>query len=661
MHAISHSLAHRAPPATRRVRWQPYNPMSTSSSSMSSSRSSPASYLNTPSSVTSSPSPALQQLHEHDRYCNPTSTLPPTPKETTARDVNKQKFITGLVGTCTKCFLAFSALIASAMVVDQAVKSLGEIWHPQDIPSVFLTTSRATTAPSSSTSTVTTTHERLHPALKRNIQLPSPISPTTQQSPPPSSASHSSGLHAHSSRGSESTMSALHPNHSLVPIQGFVREVLRRSQSTGCVLQTALCYIEAIRSRVPTLVIQEKAGCGVKGEPEPRSRVVQPDETDDFADHMTDLLESHCAQQNLVPTVRMTDSVSFEQSSMAEIQGIGKKLSEPATPLPPLPPLPSPLLCPRRTFLASLILATKFTKDKCFSNRAWAKISGLSPREIGRCERALGDALEWRLWVGKVPVPAAPQVPLQGASVHRPVARSRSEGSILVSDTRAGFLAQPETQRSTIVSTGSSANRGLRRCATLPSEIFDTPPTLVHAYPSEYPSVGTWAANHVGWNNEEPLRQSHVSLSYLDSSPTLMTPTLTNSPSSTESSSGGDRTIQMSFIDDAPTPSEFGSATCGAAFSWTDSLKAVPDGMVPPVGFFSASDRPWLEPTGPNTGAFGQSVYVTPQDMWAATPSRVGAFTAQVENGYQAVTKNVPSFVDLNQGFCDQLSFRPNA
>jgi hypothetical protein len=54
-------------------------------------------------------------------------------------------------------------------------------------------------------------------------------------------------------------------------------------------------------------------------------------------------------------------------------------------------PLPSPLLCPRRTFLALLILASKFSQDKCYSNRAWAKLSGLPAREIGRCERTLGQ------------------------------------------------------------------------------------------------------------------------------------------------------------------------------------------------------------------------------------------------------------------------------
>ncbi|KAI0056196.1 hypothetical protein BV25DRAFT_1771514, partial [Artomyces pyxidatus] len=55
--------------------------------------------------------------------------------------------------------------------------------------------------------------------------------------------------------------------------------------------------------------------------------------------------------------------------------------------------------CPRRTFLASLILASRFVLERSHSNRAWAKLVGLPAREIGRCERALGEALDWRLWV----------------------------------------------------------------------------------------------------------------------------------------------------------------------------------------------------------------------------------------------------------------------
>ncbi|CAE6478911.1 unnamed protein product [Rhizoctonia solani] len=62
---------------------------------------------------------------------------------------------------------------------------------------------------------------------------------------------------------------------------------------------------------------------------------------------------------------------------------------------------PSPLIDPRRTFLASLVLASKFLLDKAFSNKAWAKLSGLEALEVGKCERALGSALNWRLWVGR--------------------------------------------------------------------------------------------------------------------------------------------------------------------------------------------------------------------------------------------------------------------
>ncbi|KAF8176604.1 hypothetical protein K438DRAFT_1607314 [Mycena galopus ATCC 62051] len=72
----------------------------------------------------------------------------------------------------------------------------------------------------------------------------------------------------------------------------------------------------------------------------------------------------------------------------------------------PVSPSPNPLfprrsrwtlLCPRRVFHASLILASKFTRDKFSSNRAWVKLSGLPAREISRCECVLGTTLDWRL------------------------------------------------------------------------------------------------------------------------------------------------------------------------------------------------------------------------------------------------------------------------
>ncbi|KAF8305581.1 hypothetical protein DL93DRAFT_2066141, partial [Clavulina sp. PMI_390] len=58
-----------------------------------------------------------------------------------------------------------------------------------------------------------------------------------------------------------------------------------------------------------------------------------------------------------------------------------------------------PLLDPRRTFLAALVLAFKFYKDGAYKNSAWKDISGLPVQEVSRCEMALVQTLGWRLWV----------------------------------------------------------------------------------------------------------------------------------------------------------------------------------------------------------------------------------------------------------------------
>ena len=53
---------------------------------------------------------------------------------------------------------------------------------------------------------------------------------------------------------------------SLVPIKGFVHEVLHRSHTSISMLQTTLYYLEALHAKVPELVQKEKNGEGVHGE-----------------------------------------------------------------------------------------------------------------------------------------------------------------------------------------------------------------------------------------------------------------------------------------------------------------------------------------------------------------------------------------------------------
>jgi hypothetical protein len=365
---------------------------------------------------------------------------------------------------------------------DQAVKSLCEIWQPLDIPSVFLSSSRP--VPSIGAPQLVTEH---NPSKRRrNSQLPSPISPSTVASPPSPSVPPPV-MHNHLS--DQDIPPGTDPRDNLVPIKGFVHEVLRRSRTSGCVLQTALCYLEAIRPKIPQIARLEKEG-GIQV-PELSERITMAteaelqaslDDDSDFTINWDSIINTEkCLDEDTMPTVRLNDDNlddTHGSGYMSQDYGGGSKprpLDGKSTFSTSAAPLPSPLLCPRRAFLASLILASKFTQDKCYSNRAWAKLSGLPPREIGRCERALGEALEWRLWVGKRPVLAQSSSP----PAKRPVVRCQSESSLLQSAShRTAFLVWNEksTPSAAYPSPSHSLNQGgLRRCATLPAEVFTTP------------------------------------------------------------------------------------------------------------------------------------------------------------------------------------------
>jgi len=161
-------------------------------------------------------------------------------------------------------------------------------------------------------------------------------------------------------------------------------------------------------------------------------------------------------------TIRVTDIGSEDVEGMEDIPSATSTSLEPQLALSSSTSLPSPLLCPRRAFLASLILASKFSQDKCYSNRAWAKLSGLPPREVGRCERALGQALDWRLWVGKSsPMSSTTTLPV------RAVQKCHSEPSIL--STPSSQVPQELSDKRVSVPTHQTS---LRRCSTAPETTF---------------------------------------------------------------------------------------------------------------------------------------------------------------------------------------------
>ncbi|EIW83131.1 hypothetical protein CONPUDRAFT_143136 [Coniophora puteana RWD-64-598 SS2] len=517
--ATTHSLPHlgRAPsnPSTHtRVRWQPYYASLPSITTRSPSNNA---YLPTPASsiYSSTPSPVSLRAPERPRA--------QVSRECQVRDLHKSRYASSLV--------------------DQAVKSICDIWNPQDIPPVFLTSpprpAHAHEAVGGSAS--------LPAHAFINSQLPSPISPTTSYSPVTSSNVPPFALPRRSHLQCMPSSQANTGN--LTPMKTFVHEVLRRSRTSGTVLQTALCYIEAIRSKVPELVRQEQSGQGVRGEPELASRIIQG-EVDVASDvspvgcNSTDPLDS------LVETVRV-DALELDGNGSQVEMDMGLSVPTPkvsnAAPPPPLPPLPSPLLCPRRAFLAALILASKFMQDRCFSNRAWAKLSGLPPREIGRCERALGEALDWRLWVGKLPA-------AQTTSENRQLTKCKSENDIGAFDTH-------------------TPSRGLlSRHATFPAGLISQEISTGAA-----PIDMTWTSG---------IASSSVGSSYVPWSPA--TPGLSYSPTSTESSCG-DRTVQMTFMDDSTPPpaqpSAFGLAS--------HESKAIDCKQAPADVFYAQSTQPF--------------------------------------------------------------------
>jgi hypothetical protein len=190
----------------------------------------------------------------------------------------------------------------------------------------------------------------------------------------------------------------------------------------------------------------------------------------------------------------------------------------------------SQLLSLNPDFSGSLILASKVMQDGCYSNKAWAKSSGLPPCEIGCCECALGDALEWCLWVGKIPAGSLVIAPAS----NRAVARSKGDGELFTSS------VQNENRNIAGFNTPLPRNLSLEAVIDASSVQF-----RIWSRPTPAPTIPevTWGA--LPWT---PVTNS----SSPNDSPS--TPSHSHSPSSTDSSSG-DRTIQTPSA--TPPPGQF--------------------------------------------------------------------------------------------------------
>ncbi|KAG8929448.1 hypothetical protein FRC02_005571 [Tulasnella sp. 418] len=237
-----------------------------------------------------------------------------------------------------------------------------------------------------------------------------------------------------------------------ITLRLFVRELLRRSKTSVQTLEVALCYLDGVEDTVKTLRESYRSGKGC-GTPELAEKGPYDEGSKDEGRvlRLQDVVNTELIKLRVkvrsgleTPMSPTSDITAAESSSSTEkqlsavahkVEGLSvdapystSTFSSTATavvhaispsvtvssestscPLIFRPPKMTPhqllgthpLLDARRTFLSALVLATKFLQDRAYSNKAWAKLSGLPGKEVGRCERALGGALGWRLWVGK--------------------------------------------------------------------------------------------------------------------------------------------------------------------------------------------------------------------------------------------------------------------
>ncbi|GAA5975891.1 hypothetical protein JCM11641_002830 [Rhodosporidiobolus odoratus] len=173
-----------------------------------------------------------------------------------------------------------------------------------------------------------------------------------------------------------STLSSLtqQPAAGVLPLQWFVKEVLRRSRTSCSTLQLALYYLHNSRRKIRQKVADAASS---RRHLEAELRAVK--QQADAAKSASSPYSAGAASYPSPP--HSPQDVSATTASVAAVASLSGRFAE------LLEEQNSPVLCGRRMFLAALISASKYLQDRNYSNRAWAKISGLTVTEINGNER----------------------------------------------------------------------------------------------------------------------------------------------------------------------------------------------------------------------------------------------------------------------------------
>jgi hypothetical protein len=170
--------------------------------------------------------------------------------------------------------------------------------------------------------------------------------PSSSHSPPTDSISNN-----------QNNVLNVNVRNNLIPLRGFVHKVFRQSRTSSSVFQMVLCYLEAICSKVPELVQRQRDGD--EEDTGASNRIIQGDiemseemkftKTVYISPRTTDKTEGVRIATQPSPLPPPPPTTTTTTPSIRDPQ---MKPKYPSPPLEHLPPLPSPLLCPRRAFLA---------------------------------------------------------------------------------------------------------------------------------------------------------------------------------------------------------------------------------------------------------------------------------------------------------------------
>ncbi|KAF9360273.1 hypothetical protein BGX26_009956 [Mortierella sp. AD094] len=230
-----------------------------------------------------------------------------------------------------------------------------------------------------------------------------------------------------------------------LPLRTFIQETLKRSRSSYSTLQTALFYLYKIRNKVPCAYLKRRqdqlysthqilsASQSTTGLMTPPASPYHAQNIADFS-HMQGSdyfslrslsdskpvlpspLSSTCSMASASPAsgyspTSSTSSTSPSSTTSSPTSSSGSPCSVSSNSSSTTSTSSSSssssssgqsnriIYCGRRTFLAALMVASKYLQDRNYSNKAWAKISGLSIKEINANELIFLKLIDYSLFV----------------------------------------------------------------------------------------------------------------------------------------------------------------------------------------------------------------------------------------------------------------------